>query len=359
MPARKRRCDGDRLHHRAGITIDAGALLCILTVGCSLTTGVDDRRQHVDDERRCAPTDADLALRTVSLTDIDQADDRVARMAKDRAPNSFSWRAIQAAHAIEILPLLSRIEILEERQGTPQANPTQLNAVRNEVLGRIMLAMSEVSSTAGKAACEIERTYQAADRMRAGEQARVKQQTLWAIIIGAAAAMAAGGATLSDAGSQAEGLASLIGGLVAGMLGVTALYQEGEETFTHSNNILREVWLQPDQPRYIPPSIWLLLKQPVAEGSESKSYLEELLASWHQEGRLGTPGSKIEQKRHELFFGAGGSYTTSDLVARAQMLDMLRATILVMNQHMERLIREVMIQTAARKQSWSPARKNP
>jgi hypothetical protein len=56
-----------------------------------------------------------------------------------------------------------------------------------------MLAMSEVSSTAGKAACEIERTYQAADRMRAGENARVKQQTLWAIIIGAAS-MVAGGA---------------------------------------------------------------------------------------------------------------------------------------------------------------------
>lgn len=334
-------------------------LLCSLNAGCALTTGVDDRRQHADDERRCAPTDADLALRRVSLEDIDTADDRVARMAENRVPTSFSWRAIQAARAIEILPLLSRIEILEEQRGTPQADPTQLNAVRIEALGRIMLAMSEVSSTAAKAACEIERTYQAADRMRAGEQARVKQQTLWAIIIGAAAAMAAGGATLSDAGSLAEGSASLIGGLMAGALGITALYQEGEETFTHSNNILREVSHHPDQPRYIPPSIWLLLKQPIAEGAESKSYLEELLASWHQEGRLGTPGSKTEQKRSELLFGSGGSYTTSDLVARAQMLDMLRATILVMNQHMERLIREVMIQTAVRKQSWAPAGKTP
>ena len=341
------------------LRLNAGVLLCVLTTGCALTTGVDDRRLHMDDERRCAPTDGDLALRRVSLTDIDTADDKVARMAEARAPNSFSWRVIQAAHAIEILPLLSRIEILEERQGTPQANPTQLNAIRNEVLGRIMLAMSEVSSTAAKTACEIERTYQAADRMRVSEQARIKQQTLWAIIIGAAAAMVAGGATLSDAGSQAEGIASLIGGLVAGALGVTALYQEGEESFPHSNNILREVWVHSDQPRYIPPSIWLLLKQPVAEGSESKSYLEELIASWRQEGRLGTPGSKTEQKRSELFFGPGGSYTTSDLVARAQMLDMLRATILVMNLHMERLIREVMIQTAVRKQSLSPARKNP
>lgn len=343
----------------SALRLRAGLLLWVLTTGCALTTGVDDRRQYMDDERRCAPTEGDIALRRISLTDIDKADDRVARLAEGRVPNSFSWRAMQAAHAIEIMPLLSRIEILEEWKGTPRANPTQLNAVRNEVLGRIMLAMSEVSSTAGKAACEIERTYQAADRMRGGEQARIKQQTLWAIIIGAAAAMAAGGATLSDAGSPAEGVASLIGGLVAGALGVTALYQEGEETFTHSNNILREVWVHPDRPLYIPPSIWLLLKQPVAEGSDSNSYLDELIGSWRQEGRLGTPGSKIEQKRRELFFGPGGSYTTSDLVARAQMLDMLRATILVMNLHMERLIREVMIQTAVRKQSWSPSQKAP
>jgi hypothetical protein len=83
------------------------------------------------------------------------------------------------------------------------------------------------------------------------------------------------------------------------------------------------------------------------------------MASWRREGRLGTPGSKTAQKRSELFFGPGGSHTTSDLMARAQMLDMLRAMILIMNQHMERLIREVMIQTAVRKQSWSPTKTNP
>jgi hypothetical protein len=136
------------------------------------------------------------------------------------------------------------------------------------------------------------------------------------------------------------------------------LHQEGEEPFDHPNNILREVWVHPDQPRYIPPSIWLLLKQRIAEDPESGSFLDALLKSWRQEGRLGSPGSKTEDKRSTLFFGPGGSYTTSDLVARAQMLDMLRAKILVMNQHLERLIREVMIQTAMRKQSWSPARKN-
>jgi hypothetical protein len=41
----------------------AGALLCLLTTGCALTTGIDDHRQHMDDERRCTPTDGDLALR--------------------------------------------------------------------------------------------------------------------------------------------------------------------------------------------------------------------------------------------------------------------------------------------------------
>jgi hypothetical protein len=67
----------------------AGTLLCLLNAGCALTTGIDDHRQHMDDERRCAPIDGDLALRRVSLTDIDAADDRVARMAENRVPTAF------------------------------------------------------------------------------------------------------------------------------------------------------------------------------------------------------------------------------------------------------------------------------
>jgi hypothetical protein len=63
-------------------------------------------------------------------------------------------------------------------------------------------------------------------------------------------------------------------------------------------------------------------------------------------------GSDEERLRVALLFADGGLYRSSDLVVRGQMLDMLRATVALMNQDLELLIRELMIQMALRKQSW-------
>jgi hypothetical protein len=90
------------------------------------------------------------------------------------------------------------------------------------------------------------------------------------------------------------------------------------------------------------------------EDSGSRSYRDELIDGWRQEGRLGAEGSPEERHRIELLFADHGQYRSSDLVVRGQMLDMLRATITLMNQDLEVLIRELMIQMALRKQSWQP-----
>jgi hypothetical protein len=88
------------------------------------------------------------------------------------------------------------------------------------------------------------------------------------------------------------------------------------------------------------------------EQEEHRTFRDELINGWRQEGRLGAEGSAEERKRIQLLFAEGGTYRSSDLVVRGQMLDMLRATIVLMNRELELLIREVMIQMALRKQSW-------
>lgn len=88
------------------------------------------------------------------------------------------------------------------------------------------------------------------------------------------------------------------------------------------------------------------------EAKEPRTFREELLNGWRQEGRMGKEGSDEERHRIDLLFADGGSYRSNDLVVRGQMLDMLRATVLLMNRELELLIREVMIQFAGRRQSW-------
>jgi hypothetical protein len=292
-------------------------------------------------------------LRAVSLEEVDHShDDPLTKAARTRLPASFSWRAIQTAKAIDILPLLNQIELVEEAAGSDPSTQIKLLALRQEALGRILLSMIAVSSTTAHVSCEIERTYELADRLKNAETARVKQQTLWAVIIGAGAAIASGGFSIAATAPAAEGIAGIIGGTIAGALGISALYQESEQHFEHHDNILREVWDPPDQPNYFPPAVWEFLNRPIKEESGSRTFREELINGWRQEGRLGAEGSEDERHRIALLFADEGVYRSSDLVVRGQMLDMLRATVALMNQDLEILIRELMIQMALRKESW-------
>jgi hypothetical protein len=77
-----------------------------------------------------------------------------------------------------------------------------------------------------------------------------------------------------------------------------------------------------------------------------RTFREELVSNWQQEGRLGTPGSMDARQRKALVFGDGGIYHIEDLQARVHMLGMLRTTINLMNEDLEQLIREVMIRQA-------------
>ena len=326
--------------------------------GCALTTGYSEQRTTESNERRCAPVKMEQQLRAVSLDVIDHThDDPLTRAARSRVPASFSWRAIYTAKAIDILPLLNQIELAEESPASDPSRPVKLLALRQEALGRVLLALIAVSSTVAHVSCEIERTYEVADRLKNAENARVKQQTLWAVIIGAGAAIASGGFSIAATPSAAEGIASIIGGTIAGALGISALHQESEQHFEHHDNILREVWEKPAKPDYFPPSVWEFLNRPMKNEAGSRSFREELIDGWRQEGRLGAVGTDEERQRIALLFADGGVYRSSDLVVRGQMLDMLRATVALMNQDLELLIRELMIQMALRKESLQPGGK--
>lgn len=349
IPARSRGARGECLQAAGLIFV---AVLPWINAGCALTTGYSEQRTTSSNERRCAPTPIEKQLRAVSLDEVDRSsNDRQTEAAPTRFPTSFSWRAVQTAQAIDILPLLKQIESVEESPNPDSSTPLTLLSLRQEALGRILLALIAVSSTVAQVSCEIERTYEVADRLKNAENARVKQQTLLAVIIGAGAAIASGGFSIAATPPAAEGIASIIGGTIAGALGITALHQESEQHFEHRDNVLREIWEHPSHPNYTAPSVWEFLNRPMKEEAGSRSFREELVNGWRQEGRLGAEGSKEEQQRIALLFGDGGLYRSSDLMVRGQMLDMLRATVGLMNQELELLIRELMIRIALRKDS--------
>ncbi len=66
--------------------------------GCALTTGYTEQRTTESNERRCAPSERETRLQSVSLEEIDRSQkEPLLRAARDRVPTSFSWRAINTA----------------------------------------------------------------------------------------------------------------------------------------------------------------------------------------------------------------------------------------------------------------------
>ena len=320
-------------------------LLSIICSGCTLFPNLSGSRFTEPTERRCSAPPEHVELRKIPLAIFEnRRNDPLIAESVGRTPQSFSWRAIQTAQVIDVLSLLNQFEILEERSINSPTDAIRLHAVIQEILSRVTLAMLEVSSTVAKTTCEIERSSEVVDRLRVAEDAKIRQQTLLAIIIGAGTAATTGGLSIADISGVTEGVVSIIGGTIAGALGVSALYHENKGSFRHPDNILQEIWEDAEVPVYVPPSVWRFLRRPMREDENQRTYRDEIIAGWRQEGRLGDEGSEEETVRARLFFGDGGVYTTNDLQRRTHMLDSLRATVLLLNQDLEQLVRELMIQ---------------
>jgi hypothetical protein len=74
---------------------------------------------------------------------------------------------------------------------------------------------------------------------------------------------------------------------------------------------------------------------------------DEVIQAWRQQGRLGEAGSAGEQDRAALMFGTGGTYTSTDLRARASMLETLEAHIQLLSEELEGFLREIVQQRIA------------
>jgi hypothetical protein len=167
----------------------------------------------------------------------------------------------------------------------------------------------------------------------------VKQLTLASIVIGGVAAVVSGGIGVAGGSDVANNAATLAGGVVASLFGGTALFAASKQQFTHERNLLGELWQEPPQSSVFSPTIWRFLQK--HRSDRTRTIREEVLQAWRQQGRLGEPGSSGEEQRSALVFGKGGMYTSTDLRARASMLETLEAHVQLLSEELEVFLREI------------------
>jgi hypothetical protein len=249
---------------------------------------------------------------------------------------SLSAQSLDVAKVMDAVPLLARLRTLEQ---VGDINSIVYMEVRQSLTERLLLTLFEVSSVTAELVCERDRADQVADRMDEVDTSLVKRLTLASIVIGGLSAIVSGGLGLAGAASNASNAADLAGGVVASVFGGTALFAASKQQFSHERNLLAELWENPKQSSAFSPAVWRFLQRPRTDGT--RNIREEIIQAWQQQGRLGEPGSSAEQARTTLVFGKGGRYTSSDLRARASMLETLEAHIELLSEELEVFLREL------------------
>ncbi len=309
--------------------------LVLIVGGCTTVLPPSDHGAANESSQRCVPAMTKRARVTAA------AGNEASITPTSEARSRFSPDALQVAEVVGVVPLVNH---LASHRGSSRQDPLLAITLRQRLTELLLLTLFEITSATAELTCERDRADQVADRIDEIDGARVKRLTIASILLGGIASIVSGGIGLAAGASVGGEASDVAGGALASWFGVSALFAHSEVEFRHERNVLREVWEDPREPRLFSPTIWRYLHRARDEGG--KVPREQVLDSWHQGGRMGEKGSPDEQERRRLFFGAGGRYGAADLHARASMLETLEASIRVLYEQLEVLMREIAEETA-------------
>jgi len=303
-------------------------MLCLADlVGCSIL--LPSTPQATTPERSCAP------LHPTRF----QVQDAMSTHDVANVELRLSAQSLEVARVINAVPLLSQLAALE-RAG--EIHSMAYMQMRQSLNDQLLLTLLEVSSVSAELVCERDRADQVADRMDEVDASLVKRLTLTSIVVGGLAAVVSGGIGLVGGSDAANNAATLAGGVVSSLFGGTALFAASKQEFSHERNLLGELWENPDESSAFSPAVWRFLRRPRTGGTRNTR--EEIIQAWRQQGRLGEAGSSRAEERTALMFGRGGTYTSTDLRARASMLETLEAHVQLLAEELEVFMREMIQQ---------------
>jgi hypothetical protein len=319
---------------------EAAWLMLLLASGCAagqpgLLRGLPPAEEF---EGRCA-----LAAKPSHGARMAQSSNRLEELEAAPLPPALSSQSREIAQTIGVLNLIKLISALEDRhvQEALAAHVRLLDA-RQQLSTQIQSALFEVESATAEVRCERERAVQLADLLEESLNRDVKVLTVSAIISGAVFGFASGGLFL--AGVTTAGTAvGIAGGVVETVLGALALNDQRSASFQHKRNILREIWVGPEDQKILPDMVWRFLNQPLNEEPRHRSLRDTLILRWRENDGLATDGSDTDRQRTALLFGHGDVYEIDDLRARAAMLSLLEADINLMTQDLNLLMEEVLV----------------
>lgn len=254
--------------------------------------------------------------------------------------NHFSYRSLNAAHAIGILNLIKQLPELKMKNRTTVVE-SRLEALelKQKMMQKIHIASLEVSAVASEMDCEEERADQIAAYLKSIEDNSETRLTVAAIVIGSLGSMAAGALLAKGNDTNTPEFIGIGTGLAEAILGICILKQKRTVYFEHPRNALKDIWEAPATSEIFPPAIWYYLNSSNPGGEPSLR--EQIVNNWLGFGQLADTKEKKRESLYALFFGVGGKYTADQLINRANMYDQVEAQINLMKQDLQLLATEI------------------
>jgi hypothetical protein len=328
------------LHH---YFFQRAAIIAVSTVtfGCATGSHPPPNVEVIGElASHCTPATTSQPPPDMPQSPVPNHDGVMEQADKPAAAVRLSPRAAQMASIVGIDRLLSRLQALKQQETAKvESAALRLLTLRRQLSDRLLLVLIETGSIAAELDCERARAEELAVRLEEIQNDIQHRRTVRAIVGEAGLQMAAGGLLVLGL-STAAGVSQITGNLNALVNGLAALGGDQETDMIQDRNLLGEVWDAPDTPVLFPPPVWRFLNQPADEG-DGETRRETILSVWR--GRLGPPGTEIEQQRRELFFGKGGIYDVEELRHRADMLALLKAFVNLMHQDLNLLFRETLV----------------
>ncbi|GAB2591192.1 hypothetical protein [Spirosoma areae] len=234
----------------------------------------------------------------------------------------YSHRDLVMANALGILPLLQELASLETHPTT--GNFVQRIALRQKIMGRLVVASAQIASVVAELNCEGERASRLATYLDQRDAGRIRLLTIISVVIGASTTVAT---TLLPDGNALKVTGIGGGALGAGFGGLGAFSSNRAVKLIHLRNLLTDVWLQNEHSSDYPPFVWNMLNDKLFSYSGQNSISYNTRRRWQEYVLMDSA-----DKAQDLYFGGGGMYKSDDLHVRVEMLNQLQSSVLSINQ---------------------------
>lgn len=205
--------------------------------------------------------------------------------------------------------------------------------LEDKIYRTIQLMILDIDSTTSEYECYVDRFTEILTMMNEKEDDIVRNNTLYAIMAGAIAAIADGATSLSDSDKNANQAIILVGGLLVAYFSYKAFKPNITIEFKPKSTNLKEIWFNSPKSENYSTSLWFLLTKDLLK---TELPIRDLLVKrWLENNFL---GSEEERDFHiNLFFGTGGVSTITHISNRKEMNNEVRSLVNLLKQDVKGL----------------------